>query len=211
MAASIQQQWQTDEQLAQQHFEDGYKQEAHRRARKPTEREDGGCSDELEHNHTEGTASATTLYADDGDYDANARLPDCERHDRKRDKFARLWQLNAGRDTHHASGKTYKDAECHKVDQNARDRRRFTHALCSRLGLGENATARALHLAVTTEPRPFNFLGGFDVFLLAVVLHAANENGEILRLDCEAFHRIRKRWDVDRETLAKATSKLAGG
>lgn len=211
--------WKDEQQVKQEHFADGYQQEARRRARKPTEREDGGTSDELEHNHTEGTASATTMYADrrgDG-YDPHESLPDCERYDTKAKKFARLWKLNAGRDTHTASGKTWADDETHRVNPHTRDRRRFVQAVADTFDLDGPALERAADLAARDDPRRYNYYGGMDAFILAVVAAVAFEFGvdingashdDDLAADLRQFHELRRDWGVDLDDLIAATRKV---
>lgn len=211
--------WKDESDIKQEHFADGYQQDARRHARNPTERDDGSSTDELEHNHMEGTASATTMYADrrgEG-YDPYESLPECERYDTKAKKFTRLWKINAGRDEHTASGKTYADDELNKVDWRARDRRRFVQAVASTFDLDGPALERAADLASRDDPRRYNYYGGMDTFILAVVAAVAFEFGvdingashdDDLAVDLREFHELRRDWGVDLDDLIAATRKV---
>ena len=205
-------QWQTAAQIREQEFRAGYEIEAGRGELRPTERSDGR-SDDIEHNHTEGTASETTLYADISNqkgYDPNEPLPSCEKYATKRAKFSRLWTLNAGRDGHRANGTTYKDKEVHKVSQPARDRARFVHAVANWCGLPKTLSARCRSIAQRTDPRAFNYYGGMDTFILAIVafVAVAHGSGGGSHGDIKQFHAIREEWDVGIDDLGAAIEKI---
>lgn len=206
MTTTTQQQydWQTEEQIAEQEFADGYHVE---RDRRTPERD--GSDDALTHDQNEGNPNATTLYGGrhaDG-YDPNERLPACERWATKGEKYATLWAKNAGVDSHRAPRRSRED--CHKVNERTKDRQRFVQAVANDLRLGEDATERAKELATLPTPKTLNFIGGLDTWLLAVALHAANEQRTVMRVDRDALTDLRADWGVSTDQLATATEKVA--
>ncbi|PSP79519.1 hypothetical protein BRC81_04710 [Halobacteriales archaeon QS_1_68_20] len=196
--------WQTEEQIAEQEFADGYHVE---RDRRTPERD--GSNDALEHDQNEGNPNATTMYGgrSSNGYDPNERLPACERWATKGDKFASLWARNAGVDSHRAPRRSR--AECNKANERTKDRQRFVQAVANALRLGEDATERAKELATLPTPKTLNFIGGLDTWLLAVTLHAANEQRTVMRVDRDALKEIRADWGVTTDQLATATEKVA--
>lgn len=207
MSIAISTNWKTEEQIQQEEFEEGYEQEAVSGTLRPTERNDGS-DNEIEYNQMEGTVGETTMYADRGTdkYNPNKSLPQCEEYPTKGAKFNRLWKLNAGRDDHTVAGKTYKDEEIHKVDQHARDRARFVHGVAIEVGLPESMIERCTSIARRLDTRAFNYWGGMDVFLLAIVKYVAEENN--WSIDTDAFHEIREHWEVGRDDLSSAVEKV---
>ena len=200
----------TARQTKEQHYREGYEQEA---TRHPSHTD--GCQEnkagKKKHTHGQTGAAETTLYADGGvpdgwgsSYDPTERLLDGRT---RAEKYRDLWAKNQGVDGHTAKGTTYKDG--HKSDPYARDRRRQIHALADTLRLSTTATERATELATDLDPRPFNFCGGWSAFALGVVVQAANEQHDILRLDRDALHAERERGRLSVEQLAQATSKVA--
>lgn len=196
--------WQTEEQIAEQEFADGYHVEQSKRT------PDGdGSDDALEHDQNEGNPNSTTMYGgrpSDG-YDPNERLPNCERWATKGEKFATLWARNSGVDSHRAPRRSRED--CNKADEKAKDRQRFVQAVANALRLGEDATERAKELATLPTPKTLNFIGGLDTWILAVVLHAANEQRAVMKVDRDALAEIRADWGVSTDQLATATEKVA--
>lgn len=205
--------WLTDVQIKEQEFQAGYEQEGGRGGLRPEERNDGR-DDPIEHDHMEGTSSETTMYATPDNppdwYDPHESLPSCERHSTRGAKYTRLWTLNAGRDKHHAKGKTYADDETHKVSQPTRDRARFVHAVANRCCLSRGLTARCTSVARCIDPRKFNYWGGMDVFILAIVAFVAVTCGDRCAWsgDLENFHAIREQWDVGIDDLGAAIKKV---
>lgn len=209
MSATVSNNWQTEVEIQESEFRAGYEQEAACGELRPDERSDGRDS-ELKHTHVEGTTSETTMYATPDNppkqYDPNESLPDCERYSTRGAKYSRLWELNAGRDDHTVAGKTYKDDEIHKVNQPARERARFVHAVANGVELPGRVVDRSTSIARQLDPRAFNYWGGMDVFILAVVKHAAQEYD--WSVDAEAFHDIRERWEVSTENVTAALGKV---
>lgn len=201
--------WKTEEEIRREEFCEGYDQEAAPAGLRPDERNDGRDS-ELKHTHVEGTTSETTMYATPDNspkqYDPNESLTDCERFSSRGAKYTRLWELNAGRDNHTVAGKTYKDGEIHKVNQPARERARFVHAVANEVELPRSVVDRSTSLARRLDPRAYNYWGGMDVFILAVVKYTADEHDWCL--DRDAFEDIRNQWDVSSEDLTAAIEKM---
>lgn len=206
MTTNTQQQldWKNEQEIKQREFADGYHVERSKRT------PDGdGSDDALEHDQNEGNPNATTMYGGrhaDG-YDPNERLPACERWSTKGQKFRRLWRLNAGMDSHRAPHRSR--ADCNKANERTKDRQRFVQSVANTLQLGESATERAKELATLPTPKTLNFIGGMDTWILAVALHAANEQRCILRVDRDALTEIRADWGVSADQLATATEKVA--
>lgn len=201
---------QTEAQTKEQHYREGYEQEA---TRHPSHT-DGSRENKAgnkKHTHGQTGAAETTLFADGGvpdgwgsSYDPNERLLDGRT---RAEKYRDLWAKNQGVDGHTCQGTTYTDG--HKADPYARDRRRQIHALADTLRLSGTAINRATELATDLDPRPFNFCGGWSAFALGVVVQAANEQGDILRLDRDTLHAEREQRGISVEQLAQATSKVA--
>jgi len=202
--------WKSEEQIRREEFRAGYDREAASGQLRDDERNDGGDS-EMKYTHTEGAASETTLYADkteDKDkYDPNQSLPNCEHpYPTKGSKFSRLWALNAGWDGHRVDGKNYTDEEIHKVDQPARERARFTHAVACAVELPQTAIHRCTGVAKRLDPRKFNYYGGMDTFILSIVKHVAQEYD--WEVDAETFQKIRDDWNVGSDDLTAAREKV---
>lgn len=197
--------WKSEEEVLVDEFLAGYELEAAPAGLRPEKREDGRDS-ELAYTQLEGTVSETTLYADrpDEKYKPSESLGG--RFGTRRAKYARLWELNAGRDDHTVAGKTYTDSEIHKVNQPARDRARFVHAVAISVELSKCVLNYSTSLARKLDPRAFNYWGGMDVFILAVVKQAALEYD--WKMDTDAFHSIREQWGVGVEDLDAAFGKL---
>jgi len=175
--------WKDEQTIKQEEFESGYWDESATQSENPTER-DGATEDAVEniqHTHAQTAASETTLYADDrtaDHYDPNERLLDGRR---RREKYTDLWRYNAGHDNWRADGRSRE--ECHKSNNSTTYKQRLTESVCNRAGLGQTATERATDLAANDCPREFNFIGGICLWILACVVVATEEHGEIGRLD----------------------------
>lgn len=206
--------WQEEQSIKRQEFEAGYWDESSAESESPTERATNDASElavePKTHTHGQTAASETTLWADGGvpdhwssSYDPNERLLDGRT---RRQKYADLWKYNAGHDSWRAGRKSRE--ECNKADENATYKQRFTESVCDSLELSTTATERATDLAGHDAPRQLNFLGGLPLWVLACVLIAANEHGDVLRLNTDALERLREQHGVTVENLAKGTDMV---
>lgn len=131
-------------------------------------------ADVVESNDINGTAE-TTMWGErsqDG-YNPSERLPSCERHATKGQKFARLWRVNAGLDTHRANGDDVDHSNLGKVNENAREKRRIAETLASRVGLPRHLIERASDVAAAVDGRGFSLWGGRQAVAVAAVQHVA--------------------------------------
>lgn len=114
--------------------------------------------------------AATTMHgrqASDG-YNPSAPCP-CERFATKRQKYERLWRVNAGLDTHRANGDDVDHSKLGKVNENAREKRRIVETLASRLELPRHLTEQASDLAAKVDGRGFALWGGRQAVAVAAV------------------------------------------
>lgn len=209
--------WTDEQTIKQQEFASGYWDESAAQSENPTERatNDGSelATDECQHTHAQTAASETTLYADGGvpdswgaSYNPNERLAD----DRtRREKYTTLWRYNAGHDSHRANGRSRE--ECHKSDESATYKKRLTETVCNRANLGQTATDRATDLASNNQPPRFNFIGGVRLWILACIVVAAEQHGEMGRLDNVYPKELGDDWDVGVADLGDAIDAVEDG
>lgn len=80
------------------------------------------------------------------------------------------------------------------------------HAVADTFDLHGPALDRATDLAARDDPRRYNYYGGMDTFILAVVASVTFEHDR--GVDDAEFHRIRREWGVDLDDLIAATRKV---
>jgi hypothetical protein len=105
-------------------------------------------------------------------YNPSAPCP-CERFATKKEKYERLWRLNAGLDSHRANGDDVDHAKLGKVNENAREKRRIAETLASRLELPPGLVEQASDLAAKVDGRGYTLWGGRQAVAVASVQHVA--------------------------------------
>lgn len=196
--------WKIDAQIREQEYRQGYAQEAAAGGLRPSRRNDG--SDRSEEYLTNSDAAHSTglnaTKSNQEGYNPSKRLP-VERYENKEEKFKRLWLVNAGLDRHRVER---PDRDLGKADKPANYRARFVRAVATTVGFPPKVVDRCTDLARQLDPRPWNFCGGFDAFILGVVAYAADERD--FSLDREAFESIREEWELSTENLNEAIEKV---
>lgn len=159
------------------------------------------AQDHLEYTHAAEGKGETTVYADDSSngYDPNERLLDGRT---RREKYARLWQMNAGVDSHRAAGRTREDVD--KVDEAARDKRMFVDSVAQNVGLSDIKREEAKSIAASIDGRCYNWCGGLDAIIFGVI-EAASDFSPYKKVDWFALE-VEKR--IGAENLMKAAEKI---